>query len=289
MANRLLVIGGQGMLGHKLWQVAHDAGIDTWATVRRLDGHLMVSGRALGLEDATDARALRRAIEDARPDVVVNCVGIVKQSTLASDPMTSLRVNAVLPARLSVLCQSAHARFIHISTDCVFSGAQGHYRETDVPDAEDIYGLTKLVGEVGAPALTLRTSMIGRELSGRHGLVEWFLGEQRPVKGYRGAVFSGLTTLELARVIVDVIAGHPALAGLYHLAAAAIDKHTLLTRLGEAFGHDIPIEAVDQPAIDRGLNGAAFLERTGRRVPGWDQMIREMAADSRAYAQWRQM
>jgi dTDP-4-dehydrorhamnose reductase len=286
---RLLVLGGQGMLGHKLWQVAGARGLEAWATVRRAAGPLMVPSHAVAPVDATDPDALSAALARVRPAVVVNCIGVVKQSSVVRDPVPTLMLNAVLPHRLAGLCEASGVRLIHISTDCVFSGRRGTYRESDAPDAEDLYGRSKLLGEVAAPALTLRTSMIGRELAGRHGLVEWFLAQPGHVKGYRRAIFSGLTTLELARVIVDVVESHPRLEGLYHVAADAIDKFTLLGRIGEAFGHNVEIEPVDEPAIDRSLDGAAFLRATGRPVPSWDRMIGELAADSAGYAEWRQM
>jgi dTDP-4-dehydrorhamnose reductase len=286
---RLLVLGGQGMLGHKLWEIAAAQGVEAWATVRRPAGPLMVPDRAVTLTDVTDPAALTAALAGVRPDVIVNCVGIVKQSSLAVDPVSSIAINALLPHQLAAWCRAAGARLIHVSTDCVFSGRRGHYTEADLTDAEDLYGRSKNLGEAGAPALTIRTSMIGRELSGRHGLVEWFLGESGPVRGYRRAIFSGLTTIELARVILDVIRLHPGLEGLYHVAADPIDKHALLEQIGAAFGHRAAIVPADEPVVDRSLDGRRFLTATGRRVPGWPEMIRDLAADRARYVEWRTM
>jgi len=285
--NRILIFGGQGMLGHKLWHVADERGHEAWATVRRLDGPLMVPSRAVGPIDATDASTLSQTIDRLRPDVVVNCVGVVKQSSVVNDAVSTLLLNSVLPQRLRALCAAAGVRLIHISTDCVFSGRRGGYRESDVPDAEDLYGRSKLLGEAEPPSLTLRTSMIGRELQGRHGLIEWFLNARGPVTGYRRAIFSGLTTRELARVILDVVESHPDLAGLYHVAAAPIDKCSLLEQFAAACGLHAVVVPVDEPAIDRSLNGTEFLRRTGRVIPAWDRMIAELAAEVPAYVRWR--
>jgi dTDP-4-dehydrorhamnose reductase len=289
MATRVLVLGGHGMLGHKLWQVATARALETWATVRRASGVLMVPDRALAPVEANDMDALTQAVARVRPAVIVNCIGVVKQLPLAADPVPSLTVNAVLPHRLLALSNAAGARLIHISTDCVFNGQRGAYREGDVEDAGDLYGRSKLLGEVRGPGLTLRTSMIGRELSGQHGLVEWFLSQAGPVDGYRRAVFSGVTTIELSHVIVDLIESHPSLEGLYHVAAAPIDKCTLLTDVARAHDRTVAIRAVDEPVIDRSLDGSAFLARTGRRIPDWPTMIREMAAERDQYAEWRRV
>jgi dTDP-4-dehydrorhamnose reductase len=283
----ILIFGGQGMLGHKVWQVAHERGHEAWATVRRMDGPLMVPARAIGPVDASDPDAVAAAFDRVHPDAVVNCVGVVKQSRVLNDSVSTLLLNSVLPHRLAARCLADRVRLVHISTDCVFSGSRGNYREADVPDAGDLYGRSKLVGEVGAPAVTLRTSMIGRELTGQHGLVEWFLHQRGPIHGFRRAIFSGLTTRELARVIVDVIESHSALEGLYHVAAAPIDKYTLLQQIAAAAGHRPAIVPVDTPAIDRSLDGSVFLRRTGRAIPSWDHMIAELATEIPEYATWR--
>jgi len=287
MSVRLLVLGGQGMLGHKLWEVANAQGVEAWATVRRSSGVVMAPERAIELADVANFDALLPIVARVRPDVIVNCVGVVKQLPGAKDAIPSLTLNALLPHRLAALSRAAGARFVHISTDCVFSGRAGNYREDAMPDAEDLYGRSKLLGEVGAPALTLRTSIIGRELYGAHGLVEWFLAQTGRVQGYRRAIFSGLTTLELSRTILDVLTRHQELEGLYHVAAAPIDKHTLLTLIATAYGRQNPIAPVDAPAIDRSLDGARFVAETGRRAPAWERMIGEMAAENARYAEWR--
>jgi dTDP-4-dehydrorhamnose reductase len=288
MTKRMLILGGQGMLGHKLWQTAHAAGWEAWATVRRTDGPLMVPSRALPLPDVADFGALRSTIMDARPAVVVNCIGVVKQLSAAKAAIPSLTLNSLLPHHAAAISQDAGARFIHVSTDCVFTGDKGSpYLESDVTDAQDLYGRSKLLGEVGAPALTLRTSIIGRELSGAHGLVEWFLAQSGRANGYRRAVFSGLSTLELSRVILHVAERHPEMAGLYQVAAAPIDKFTLLGMLAEAYGRDIVLSPVDEPVIDRSLDGSRFSADAGWRAPEWPAMIQAMAADSAGYDKYR--
>jgi dTDP-4-dehydrorhamnose reductase len=215
-----------------------------------------------------------------RPEVVVNAVGLVKQLAAADDPLAALPVNAMLPHRLARLCALAGARLVHVSTDCVFAGSRGGNRESDTPDATDLYGLSKLLGEVvDAPhAITLRTSIIGHELGSAHGLVGWFLAQTGRVKGYRRAVFSGLPTVELARVIRDHVLPRPELHGLYHVSAAPIDKDTLLRLVAARYGHAIEIDADDRVVIDRSLDSSRFRAATGYAPPDWPELVARMHA-----------
>jgi dTDP-4-dehydrorhamnose reductase len=281
------------MLGHKVWQVCRSR-FDTWGTLRRSPrnyGHAAAvfdPDRIVVGVDAGDLLALVQTIARVRPTVVVNCIGIVKQLAAAKDPVSSLRINSLFPHELGSVCHAAGARLIHISTDCVFSGTRGGYVEGDAPDATDLYGRTKLLGEVGEPHLTLRTSIIGRELSGQSGLVEWFLSQGNgPVRGFRKAIFSGLTTLELARAIAMLIERHPGLSGLYHVSAQPIDKYSVLEICRDAWRLSCAIEPDDRLVIDRSLNSERFTAATGIRVPDWPDMIAGMVADADHYAEWR--
>jgi dTDP-4-dehydrorhamnose reductase len=286
---KLLILGGGGMFGHRLWLAARERH-ETVATARTLPsipGALAPSplrGWMTGV-DAADLDSVAAAVASARPGVVVNCIGIVKQRAAAKDPVKSLTVNALFPHRLAVLCAAAGARLIHISTDCVFSGAAGPYTEADQPDAADLYGRSKLLGEVTGPGcLTLRTSIVGRELAGGHGLVEWFLAQPGPdVPGFTRAVFSGLTTQALAEVVLDLVDHHPALEGLYHVSADPIAKFEFLALLARAFGLNRRIVPVEEPVIDRSLDSTRFRAATGLVPPSWPAMVDGMARDWRAY------
>ncbi len=255
-AQRILVLGATGMLGHV---VAHElsaqfevhSGVRDVARAERLG----VAG-TLHAFDALEPDQPGGLIRELRPAVVVNAVGLVKQLEEASRPSAAIAINALLPHRLGEAADTHGARLIHISTDCVFSGAlapPAAYNESDVPDARDLYGLSKLLGEVVAPpALTLRTSIIGPELERASGLFAWFMGQRGgSANGFTNAIFSGLTTRALARVIEDVIVAHPDLDGLYHVSAAPISKFDLLTQLRDALGIDVrhPAgrRAADQP------------------------------------------
>jgi dTDP-4-dehydrorhamnose reductase len=219
------------MLGCAMLRVlSGDRNLDVYGTMRQENARRFFAGFAtdhlLSNIDVTNEASLLKVFTDVQPSVVINCVGLVKQLAEANDPLQTIPINSLLPHRLAALCADVGARLIHISTDCVFSGVKGDYSEADAPDANDLYGRSKLLGEVeGRGAITLRTSIIGHELAGgRHGLLEWFLHQEKNVKGYRRAIFSGLPTVELAAIIRDYVLPRSDLSGLYHVASAPISK-----------------------------------------------------------------
>lgn len=253
---------------------------DVVAIVRRAQRPILNANEVIPGVDALDNR-LETVLREVDPDIVLNCVGLVKQRPEATDTMLAIKINALLPHRLARACDEIGAKLVHLSTDCVFSGRRGNYAETDLPDPVDTYGRSKLLGELTEPPhLTLRTSMIGPQIEGQEGLVAWFLAQRgRAVKGYTRAIFSGLTTAALSRIIGEILGAHPSLSGLYHLAAAPISKHDLLTRLAARLGWQDPIEPVDTPAIDRSLDGQKLIRTTGIKVPSWDEMLDELAEE----------
>ncbi|WP_417797201.1 dTDP-4-dehydrorhamnose reductase family protein [Stutzerimonas nitrititolerans] len=280
---RILVLGVTGMLGNAVFRVfSADSVHETWGTQRsgaalrhfpdQCHPHLLVG------VDVLDQDALVAAVARVRPDVVINCIGLIKQLTDAKDPLTALPINAMLPHRLARLCELAGARLIHVSTDCVFSGRKGMYQESDLSDAEDLYGKSKYIGELHdlPHAVTLRTSIIGHELGSSYALVDWFLSQQGSVKGFTKAIFSGLPTVELARVMKDFVIPHPQLNGLYHVAAAPIDKFELLNQVAAQYGKQIEIRPDDALVIDRSLDGSRFYQATGYVAPAWPELIRRM-------------
>ena len=275
------------MLGHRL--LTHFSGRhETRVTLRQpLTAYaafgLFSRSNAYGAVDARDFNAIKRACTDFGAQVIVNAIGIVKQRHDSADAVPAIEVNSLLPHRLRVLCADHGARLIHLSTDCVFSGTRGNYAESDIPDATDVYGRSKLLGEVGeAPALTLRTSMIGRELSRKSSLLEWFLAQTGPVRGFRKAVFSGFTTTELARVIEMLIARFPDASGLYHVSSAPINKYDLLCLLRDKLGLHTAIEPDDEFSCDRSLDSTRFRAQFNYEPPSWDAMTDELAREMRA-------
>lgn len=289
---RVLVLGATGMLGHKVWQLFRQR-FDAHAAVRSVEPYA-ATGLFAGAQVVTGVRAeepesVARAVAIAQPDVIVNCIGIVKQVKAGSDAVSSIAINALFPHQLAAIGAAAGARVIHISTDCVFLGSRGGYRETDPPDARDLYGRTKQLGELAGPGLlTLRTSIVGRELSGSSGLLEWFLAQRGGrVHGYTTARFSGLSTSALAGLLGKVIEHHPDLSGVYHVASTPISKYDLLVRFNQAFRAGVEIEPSDALRIDRSLDGSRFTAATGLTCGSWDAMVAALAADPTPYDQWR--
>jgi dTDP-4-dehydrorhamnose reductase len=281
---KVLVIGASGMLGNAVLRLfAEDDTLDVTGSARSAGflARLPESLRpriVIGV-DVDNADSLARLFATARPDVVINCVGLVKQLAEADDPLAAIPINALLPHRLARLCDVAGARLVHVSTDCVFSGRTGGYTEADAPDATDLYGRSKLMGEVDYPhAITLRTSIIGHELGSAHGLVGWFLAQEGSVKGFTRAIFSGLPTVELARVIRDHVLPHPELHGLYHVSAAPIAKFDLLNLVARAYDRSTQIAPDDRLVIDRSLDSSRFRAATGYAPPDWTELIRRMRA-----------
>jgi dTDP-4-dehydrorhamnose reductase len=267
-AMKILVLGAEGMLGHQL--------------VRELGTRHVVTPAARRDADLRDPAALHALIAKAGPAAVINAAGVIPQRPGSADALENLEMNAMLPQRLAGLCREHGARLLHVSTDCVFSGEQGNYRESDRPDPVDLYGRTKLLGEAEGPGVqVLRTSLIGASPARRTGLVEWFLSQRGPVQGYKNAIFSGVTTREFARVAALLLEG-PAAAGLYHLSAAPISKFDLLSHLGERLGLTTQILPAAEPRIDRSLDSARFRADFSYEPPPWEAMLDELAAELKA-------
>jgi dTDP-4-dehydrorhamnose reductase len=227
--------------------------------------------------DAENSADLRRVFDEAQPDVVMNCVGVVKQLAAAEDALVSIPINSLLPHRLARLCAETGSRLIHFSTDCVFSGKKGNYPENDIPDAMDLYGRSKLLGEVDYPhAITLRTSLIGQELNGARSLVNWFLAQDGSVRGFTKAIFSGMPTVEIARVIEEYVLPHPELHGVYHLSVDPISKHDLLSMVRDVYGKQVEIIRDDLLVIDRSLDSTRFRQATGFLPKPWPWLVRAM-------------
>lgn len=236
-----------------------------------------LAGKLIPDVDVERHDALVRVFAQVQPDVVVNCVGLTKHHSEAEDPLLAIPLNALLPHRLADLCAATGSRLVHVSTDCVFSGTRGGYMEGDAPDAVDVYGKSKHLGEVDdAHAITLRTSTIGHELQSAYGLLEWFLSQQGSCKGYSRAIFSGLPNVVFAQVVRDVVIPRPELSGLYHVGAQPIGKYDLLQLIARTYNKPINIERDDKFVIDRSLNTQRFQKATGYIAPGWAELIGTM-------------
>lgn len=286
---KILVLGASGMLGHKLMQRLGTC-FEVQGTVRKAAEQYrkysaLAGASLIPFVEAQRPESLASAIAMAAPDVVINCVGVIKQLKEAKDPLIAIQVNAMLPHQLAVLCSASKARLIHFSTDCVFSGRKGNYTEEDIPDATDLYGRTKLLGEVTGPGcLTLRTSIIGRELERGSSLIEWFLSQRGArVRGFVRALYTGLTTIAMANLVGEVVADSPDLEGLWHVSSDPISKYELLHLVNRVYNLGIEIERDEEFVCDRRLDSTRFRERTGFRPLPWEQMIQDMFDDPTPY------
>jgi dTDP-4-dehydrorhamnose reductase len=289
-AGRVLVLGASGMLGHALLrELSGVDGIEAYGTVRSLESfydripHDLLDRVRVGV-DATDSASVEQVIDELRPDVVVNAIGVIKQDPAVGDAARTVQLNALLPHQLADHCARRGARLVLVSTDCVFSGRKGRYKESDLPDPSDFYGRSKLLGEsTAASCLTLRTSIVGHELGTTRSLIDWFLAQSGTVRGFTRAIYSGLTTPEFARMLATVVLPATDLTGLFHVASAPISKHELLHLVAEEYGWQGTITPDDGVDCDRSLDAARFRERTGYEPPTWPTMIKEMREAARAW------
>lgn len=280
---KILVLGITGMLGSAVFKALCETNAhEVWGSQRGNSPHaklagLPASGILTGL-DVLDHDGLTQAFAKLKPDLVINCVGLIKQLDQANNPLVALPINAMLPHRLLALCEVGNARLVHISTDCVFNGKKGNYLETDPSDAEDLYGRSKYIGELhhSPNAITLRTSIIGHELGTSFALLEWFLAQQGSVKGFSKAIFSGVPTCELAKIIIEYVLPQPQLHGLYHVAAEPISKLNLLQLVASEYGVQTTITPDDGLVIDRSLCAARFQQASGYTPPKWPDLIQKM-------------
>lgn len=279
---KVLVLGVSGMLGNAMFRkLSEGAEIDIVGTARHSSASRYfapeLADKIIAGVDVDNQDCLARVFAQVKPQVVVNCIGQIKQLAAANDPLQALPVNAMLPHRLAKLCDFGGARLIHISTDCVFAGSKGNYRESDPADATDLYGISKHLGELSySHTVTLRTSIIGHELSSSHALLGWFLAQDVQVKGYTKAIFSGLPTVELAWLIREIVLRVPDLSGVYHVASAPISKYDLLMLIAAVYGKNIEIIPDDSLVIDRSLNAERLKDATGYVAPPWPELVKRM-------------
>ncbi len=280
------------MLGHKLVQIWKDK-FDVWTTVRgNFENYrkykIFDTQKTLENIDVGNIKAVETLVEKIQPDVIINAVGIIKQISDSKNTIKTLSINSIFPHQLEEIAKKNDARLICISTDCVFNGKKGNYTEEDIPDAFDLYGKSKNLGEVvGKNCLTIRTSIIGRELQTEHSLVEWFLSNKgKKINGFVNAIYSGFPTIHLAEILENIVINFKTLSGLYHISSHPINKFDLLKLLKESYNIDIEIERFEDFYIDRSLSSVKFQQATGFEPPDWNKMIELMVNDPTPYDDW---
>lgn len=280
---KVLILGVTGMLGHTLFkEMNKNENFEVFGTTRSKSGlnEYFTKDELSKIRDNVDAdnfETVIKAIASFQPTIIINCIGIIKQLPISKDPLTAITVNAQLPHRLSLVTKAAHARLIHISTDCVFDGKQGNYTENDLSSAEDLYGKTKYLGEVQYPhCITLRTSIIGHELKTNFSLVDWFMSQNDEINGFTKAIYSGFPTIEMVNIISNYVIPNKELSGLYHVSSDAISKYDLLNIMKDVYKKDIKINAFDDFVLDRSMNSDRFKYATGYKSPSWEKLVEDM-------------
>jgi len=282
---KVLIIGVTGMLGYSLFKNLNDAtDIEVYGTVRSIKGKDLFfsdcEDRLFKGVDVSDLGTIEFVIEKIKPTVVINCIGLIKQNSISKQHVDAIAINSLLPHQLANLCDSHSCKLIHFSTDCIFDGEKGRYTENDIPDALDLYGRSKYLGEVDyAPHLTLRTSIIGHELDSSVSLVDWFLSQEYSTKGFSKAIFSGLPTCVIARLLIEKILPSESLSGLYQLSVEPIDKFTLLNLIAKTYNKKIEIIESTELQIDRSLNSERLRDELNLEIPSWNTLISEMHDD----------
>nr|WP_283815759.1 SDR family oxidoreductase [Bradyrhizobium lablabi] len=278
-----MVLGATGLLGNAVFRsMSETAGARVTGTIRRKKSRALFSSahsaQLVVVEDIENGELLARLFEDTAPDVVINCIAVGRPAP--AEPMRSIEVYSVLPHRLSHWCRRSGARLVQISSDGVFSGSRGSYTEDDLPDATDVYGISKLLGEVTEPhAITLRTSIIGHELQSGSALLEWFLAQQQQCRCFTRAIFAGFPTIVLARIIRDFVIPSRDLSGVYHLASRPISKFDLLQLVARRYGKTIELIPDDRASPDRSLIADRFAKATGYVAPDWPELVDAMYRD----------
>jgi dTDP-4-dehydrorhamnose reductase len=287
---KVCVLGAGGLLGHMLIRVLSESN-DVFGTTREKPNISSPLANFLSLEkwiggvDASVPHSIEKIFDTDQFDVAINCIGLIKQrDSIVSDSETML-INGEFPHHLAQIANSHDTQVIHISTDCVFSGTKGSYLESDTPDPVDVYGKSKLLGElIDSNNLTLRTSHIGRELTVKKSFVEWLVSQRGGhVNGYSHAIYSGLTTQALARTISKLLLGNSHLTSLFHVSSQPISKLEIINKLNELLDLQLTVTPDASVQINRSLNSEKFQNATSISPQTWDEMLSDLCQDQKTY------
>jgi dTDP-4-dehydrorhamnose reductase len=280
---RIIILGGTGMLGHQLWKYLATCFPDTFVTIRNCrddygNSNLYQSESVIENIDVSDLNVVTGVLKAIQPNIILNCIALTPRREVPDNPISSIFLNALLPHHLAKVAGDIGARVIHFSTDCVFDGTTGHYKDNSLTNATDLYGRTKALGEITAGhVLTLRSSFIGRELRDGTELLEWFLAQQCEVKGFKNAIYTGFTTLEISRVIEHLLRRYPDAAGLYNVSSDPISKYDLLKLIAEKMRPSMKVLPEEQFRCDRSLDSTRFRKEFDYTPPNWETMVEELS------------
>lgn len=271
----VLILGGNSMIGNQLFKFLLKKGIKTFRTLKNIKKNDIFSFQYNPLKNFN---GILKILKETQPDYIINSIGITKFRKEIKCYKSTIFLNSIYPHKLSFLCFKNKINLIHLSTDCVFSGNNGNYLDNDFPDSEDWYGISKALGEIRGMrnCLTLRTSFIGYEINNKKGFFEWILNSKKKIQGFRKAIYTGFTTVELSKIIYEIIRRRFFLSGLYNVSSYKINKYQLIKTIINVFGLRIKLIANNKFTCDRSLNSKAFFKKIKYKVPTWNKMIKEI-------------
>jgi dTDP-4-dehydrorhamnose reductase len=225
-------------------------------------------------------------LNEIKPDIILNACGITIRRGVEKIKSNTILLNSALPHLLNEWVSLNNKRLIHFSTDCVFSGKKGDYLDTDIKDTNDLYGSTKSLGEIvdSKFALTLRGSMIGRELENKTELLEWFLQQRnKKIKGFSEVIYAGITTVKMAEIVLRVIKFYPNLTGIYNISSKPISKYDLLKICNDHFAINSIIEMDNGYKSNKNLISDKLFNEIGIEKPNWTELISQLKEDCLIY------
>ena len=276
---KIYIIGITGMLGGKLFlEFLQNRNFKVRGSCRSLTQQINKYKKFIDLNcDVKNLEMINKKLVKYKPDLVINCAGVVKQKIGKNfDEKNTFYVNSIFPHELYKISSKIKSRLIHFSTDCVFDGKKGNYNENFLPNSTDLYGLSKILGEVNYKnSLTLRTSIIGHEFNNKFGLLEWFLSQKKKCDGFSECYFSGFPTIEIYLILLKIIK-NKRLFGIYHLSSQKISKFQLLSLISKIYKFKISIRKNINLQIDRSLNSNKIKKIIDYKSPPWSKLIKNM-------------
>ena len=280
MKNVILVLGSSGMLGSAIFKyLLKDPKLFVHGVSRsKLDIFEKAYNKNIIVKDLSKNN-IELIIKKIKPEFIINCIGVINHKINKNNFKDVIYTNSMIPHILAEFCIKKKITLIHFSTDCVFNGTKGNYKEYDYSDCYDFYGKTKFIGEPNNnKTIVIRTSIIGHELNSKFGLLEWFLSQKKYVKGFKNFFFSGLPTVEIAEILYKYILKNKKIKnGLYHLGSKKISKLNLLKIIKKIYNKkDVIINPCYKPIVNKTLNSDCFKKITNYHCPSWKDLIIKM-------------
>jgi len=283
MRHKILILGANGMLGHTLFsKLSLNRDLDVYGTIRNNQSIKWFHNKDKIYTNvyAGDINIFSFILKNLEPEYVINCIGVHRQSDAIKNPIISIKINSLVPHLFAEECEKLGCKFIHFSTDYVFNGKKGMYVEKDIPNPEEIYGKSKLLGEISNKknSLTIRSSIIGHELGTSLSLVEWFLNQKNKVNGHKNFYTTSITTIEMANIIENYVF-YNNLNGIMHISSEPINKFDILTKISNIYNKPIEIIPDENFICNSTLDSSLFKKLTGYSAPSWDIMLNNMYKD----------